>query len=143
MLAGSMNTVSPVLLIAVDDAGHLVAMVDRDGQDVMVAVDGRVRVAQDAAQLGVAEQPADLGLHLLVEVGELLPDRGEVAAGHVEHVPAAVDAAADRLADRAEVFDAREHLDQAGEVLREPHPVAVDRPGAVQALGRLRGVVRP
>ena len=32
---------------AVDDAGHLVPVVDRDGQDVVVAADGGVRVAED------------------------------------------------------------------------------------------------
>ncbi len=88
-----------------DDAGHLVPVVRRDGQDVMIAVNGGVRIAEDAAQFGVAEQPPNLGLHLLVEVEELLANGREVAAGHVEHVAAAVDAAADGLADRAEILD--------------------------------------
>ena len=59
---------------AVDDAGHLVAVVDRDRQDVVVAADGGVGIAEDLAQLGVAEQALDLVLHAFVEVGELLAD---------------------------------------------------------------------
>ena len=109
-------------------------MVGRDGQDVVVAADGRVRVAEDAAEFGVLQQPADLRLHLLVDLVEPLADGGEVAAGHVEDVPAAVDAPADRLRDGAEVFDAGEEVDEPGEVLGEPHPVAVHGPGAGERL---------
>ena len=108
-----MNTVSPVLLVRWTTPWHLVAVIDGDGQDVVIAADGGVGIAEDLAQLGIAEQPADLVLHALVDVGELLADLGQFAAGHVEDVAAAVDAAADRLGDRAQVLDRGEQVGQA------------------------------
>ena len=71
-----------------DDAGHLVAMVDGHRQDVMVAAHGGVGIAKDLAQFGVAEEALDLVLDVLVEVGELLADGGERPTGHVENVAA-------------------------------------------------------
>ena len=90
---------------AVDDALELVPVVDRHGQDVVVAVDGRVRIAEDLPQLRVAEQAFDLVLHALVQLGQLLADLAQLGAGHVEHVAAAVDAAGDRLGDQSQVLD--------------------------------------
>ena len=63
---------------AVDDALDLVAVVDGDGQDVVVAADGGVGIAEDFAELGVAEQAADLVLDAFVHVGELLADLGQL-----------------------------------------------------------------
>ena len=78
----------------------------------MCAADRRVGVAEDLAQLGVAEEALDDVLHALVHVGQLLADLGQLAAGHVEDVAAAIDAAADRLGDGAEVLDRGEQLDE-------------------------------
>ena len=103
---------------AMDDALELVAMVDGDGQDVMIAADGGVGIAEDLAQFGVAEQAADLVLDALVDVGELLADLGQFPAGHVEDVAAAVDAAGDGLGDRPEVLDRGEQVDQAADSAR-------------------------
>ena len=97
---------------AVDDAGDLVAVVDGDGQDVMIAADGGVGIAEDLAELRVAEQAADLVLDAVVHVGDLLADLGQLGAGHVEDVAAAVDAAGDRLGDRPEVLDRSEQVGQ-------------------------------
>src|SRR5260370_1487316 len=47
---------------AMDDAGQLVPIVDRYGQNVMIAADRRVRIAQDFAQLGVAQEMLDSSL---------------------------------------------------------------------------------
>ena len=100
-----MNTVSPVLLVRWTTPGNLVAMIDGDRQDVMIAADGGVGIAEDLAQLRIAEQPANLVLHALVDIGRVSGGLGQLRAGHVEHVAAAVDAAADRLGHRPQVFD--------------------------------------
>ena len=78
---------------AVDDAREFVAVIDGDRQDVMIAADGGVGIAEDFAELGIAEQTADLVLDAVVHVGDLLADLGQFRAGHVEDVAAAVDAA--------------------------------------------------
>ena len=62
---------------AVDDALDLVAMIDGDGQDVVVAADGGVGIAEDLAELGIVEEPADLVLDALVHVADLLADLGQ------------------------------------------------------------------
>ena len=97
---------------AMDDALDLVAVVDGDGQDVVVAADGGVGIAEDLAKLRVAEHAADDLLDALVEVGELVANLGQLAAGHVEDVAPAVDAAGDRAGDVAHVLDGREQLDE-------------------------------
>src|SRR5207302_6795695 len=67
-------------------ARDLVAEVDRDRKNVMVAADGRIWIAKDFAQLGIAQQVLDLDLYTLVEVGDFLPDLGQLRTGHVEDV---------------------------------------------------------
>ena len=61
-----------------DDAVDLVAVIDGDGQDVVVAADGGVGIAEDLAELGVAEEAADLALDSLVDVGQFLADLGQL-----------------------------------------------------------------
>ena len=88
-----------------DDARDLLPVVGRHRQDVVVPVHRGVRVPEDGAELWVAEQPLDLVLHAVVYGRELLPDFGQLRAGGIDDMPAAVDAPADRLANRAEVLD--------------------------------------
>ncbi len=123
---------------AVDDALQLVAMVDGHGQDVMIAADRGVGIAQDLAELGIAEQPFDLVLHALIHVGELLADLGQLRAGHVQDVAPAVDAAGDALGDEAQVFDRGQECDQPLEAVIEPHAIAVHVPGASERVGDLQ-----
>jgi hypothetical protein len=127
---------------AVDDSRHFVPVVHRHGENVVVAVDGRVRVAEDLPQFGVAQQPFDLPLHALVEFEEFLPYGREFTAGDVEDMGAAVDASADGPGDGAEIFDAAEEVDEAVQSLVESHPVAVDGPGAGERLGDFEELLR-
>ena len=71
-------------------------------------------------------------------VGELLANLSQVRAGAVDDVAAAVDAAGDRLADRAQVFDRGEQLDQPCEPAVEPHAIAIERAGRGQRVGDLK-----
>jgi hypothetical protein len=41
---------------------------------MVIAADGRVRVAEDLAEFRVAEEPLDLALYLLVEFEEFVAD---------------------------------------------------------------------
>ena len=91
--------------------------------------------AANSAQFGVAQQSPHFRLHFFVELVQLLPNRAEFAARHIEHMSAAIDAPGDRLRHRSEVFDSREQLNQTIEPFVEPHPVAIDRPRANQRVG--------
>ncbi len=130
-----------------DDALDLVAVVDGDGQDVVVADDGGVGVAEDLPQLRVFQEALDDVLHALLDVGQLLPNLRQFAAGHVEDVAAAVDAAGDAAGDVAEVLDGGEQLDEARALGGQAHAVSVDVAGAGEGVGGLQelldGQLRP
>ncbi len=100
----------------------------------MVAANRCVGVAQDFPQLRIAEQPFDLGLHAIVELGEPAADRAQLGTGAVQHVGARIDAAVDRFGDRAVVFDGRQQVDELLATLVEARAVAIDGPGAVQCI---------
>ena len=110
---------------AVDDALQLVAMVDGHRQDIMVAADGCIGIAQDFAKLDVAEQPFDLVLHALIHVGEMLANAGQLRAGHVQHLAPVVDATGDALGDEPEVLDRGQECNQPLEAGVEAHPVSI------------------
>ena len=93
------------------DARNLVPIIRRDRENVMVTVHRRVRVAENLSQFRVAEQSANLGFHPFIQIVQLLANGSEFPASHVEDVPAAVDAPANRLRHRPQVFDASEQLD--------------------------------
>src|SRR5262249_9487268 len=108
-----------------------------DGEDVVVAADGGVGVAEDLAEAGVAEQAADDVLDAVVDGLEPLADEGQLAAGAVEDVAAAVDAGGDGFRDGAEVLGWGEQLDQALVPVGQPHAVAVHVAGAGEGVGHL------
>ena len=97
---------------AMDDARELVAVVDGDRQDVMVAADRGIGIAKDLAEFGVAQQgfliwswtrsSRSASFRRTWPVpGWPRPARGR---GHR--------CAADRLGDQAQVLDRRQQVDQ-------------------------------
>src|SRR5262245_43085877 len=118
-----------------NDALKLLAMVRRDRQDVVVAVHGRVGVAQDGTELRVAEELFDLVLDTVFQGRELLSNFGKLGARGVDDMTAAVDAAGDGLANRPKVLDRGKQLDQPDELAVEPHPVPIEGPGRGQRVG--------
>ena len=81
------------------------AVIDRDGQDVMIAADGCIGIAQNLAQFRIAQQVLDAILHLVVDRRNLLPHLCQIWTRHVEHMAARVDTASDGFGDQPEIFD--------------------------------------
>src|SRR6476619_6721789 len=99
-----------------DNSLDLLAMVGSDRQDVMVAIHGRVGVAQNGSELRVAKEFFDLVLDAVFQAGQLLANLCQLGTRGVDDMSAAVDAAGDRLADGAQLLDRGEDLDQSHEL---------------------------
>ena len=64
------NGTAKPIIAKVNDTLNAMAMIDGDREDIMVAADRGVRVAQHFAKFGVAEQATDFVLHALVKLRE-------------------------------------------------------------------------
>ncbi len=104
---------------AVNDARQPAAVLGLDRQDHAVGVKGVVRVLQQAANVGVVQQPLDGAAD--VERGglDLAADAGQLRAGVVAHVGPLIDDGLDAVGDGLEVADALRQVGQLGRLGRQ------------------------
>ena len=137
MLAGSMKIVSPVLLMRWTTPGHLVPMVGHHGQHVVFAADRGVRITEDFAEFRVAEQALSSALTFSSRSKSFWRTAASSRLAMSRTWPRPSMQPPIDLADDAQVFDAGEHFDEAGEMLGKPHAIAVNSPGAGQRFADL------
>src|SRR5690606_27305577 len=87
---------------AMDRPFQLASEVARDGEDVVLADDREVRIAEHPADLGRAEHPAERLLDALLDAADLASDLRQAAARRVEHAAPSVEATVDRIGDARE-----------------------------------------
>ena len=112
-------------------------------QDVVVPDHREVGKAKDPPDLGRAEHLPERLLDPLLDLADLATQRREPAAGGVQHLAPAVEAALDRHGDPREFAHALPQAAQPRELVADPGEPAVevaDRAEGLDRLGQLLGV---
>ena len=126
----------------VDGPLQLAAELAGDRQDVVLADDREVRVAEVPADLRRAEHRAEEVLDAFLDRGDLAADLREPPARGVEDPSPRVEAAVDGVDDAGELADLLADRAEPGELLADPAEPAVglaDHPEAAGDLGQLLG----
>ena len=111
---------------ALNRALHLAPMVLGHGQDVVMADHREVGVAEDPLDLGRSQHPAERFLDLFLGLADLASQHRQPAAGGVQHLGPAVEAALDGGGHAGELPDALAQAAQPGKLVADPRQPAVE-----------------